>query len=63
MSVSHDRVGDVKAGAGDLAAAYQSALDITARLAAADPTNSEWLRDLSVTQQMIENLASIAKDA
>ncbi len=37
---------------GDLAAAhtaYQASLDITERLATADPANTEWQRDLSIS--------------
>jgi len=49
--------------AGDLAAArdhYQAGLDIRERLAAADPTNAGWQRDLSVSH---ERLGDVAVDA
>jgi hypothetical protein len=42
----------VAVAAGDLGAAraaYQASLDIRVRLAAADPANAEWQRDLSVS--------------
>jgi hypothetical protein len=45
--------------AGDLAAAraaYQAGLDIAVRLAAADPANAGWQRDLDVIRQRISNL-------
>ena len=54
LSVSHNKLGDVAAAAGDLTAArghYQAGLDIAARLAAADPANTEWQRDLSVSRE------------
>jgi hypothetical protein len=53
----------VAAAAGDLAAArdhYQAALDIAARLAAADPANTEWQRDLSFVRQRIADLEASA---
>jgi hypothetical protein len=31
--------------------AYQASLDIATRLAETDPTNTEWQRDLSISQQ------------
>ena len=43
---------------GDLAAAraaYQDSLDIRARLAAADPANTEWQRDLERAQQKVSS--------
>jgi hypothetical protein len=51
--------------AGDLAAArdrYQAGLDIAARLAAADPANSEWQRDLSVSHDKLGDVAVAAGD-
>jgi len=47
-----DRIGDVRRAQGDLAAAlkaFQDGLDIAQRLAAAEPANAEWQRDLSVS--------------
>jgi hypothetical protein len=46
--------------AGDLAAArtaYQAALEIRTRLAAADPANTGWQRDLQITRQRIRDLS------
>ena len=51
--------------AGDLAAAraaYQASLDIRARLAAADPANTEWQRDLSVSHDKLGDVAVAAGD-
>ena len=48
------KLGDVAVAAGDLAAArtaYQASLDIRLRLAAADPANTGWQRDLSVSHK------------
>ena len=59
------RLGDVAAAAGDLAAAraaYQAGLDIAARLAAADPANTEWQRDLSISHNKLGDLAVDAGD-
>ena len=47
--------------AGDLTAArtaYQAALDIAARLTAADPANAGWQHDLETMQQKIDDLSS-----
>lgn len=47
--------------AGDLAAAhtaYQAALDIRTRLAAADPANVGWQHDLETVQQKIDDLSN-----
>ena len=65
LSVSHDKLGDVAAAAGDLAAArdpYQAALDIADRLAAADPANTGWQRDLSVSHNKLGDVAAAAGD-
>ena len=51
--------------AGDLAAArtaYQASLDIAARLAAADPANTEWQRDLSISHNKLGDVAVAAGD-
>jgi hypothetical protein len=51
--------------AGDLEAArtaHQASLDIRQRLAAADPTNSEWQRDLSVSHNKLGDVAVAARD-
>jgi len=54
-----DELGDVAVAAGDLAAArdhYQAGLDIAVKLAAADPANTGWQRDLSAMRQRIADL-------
>ncbi|HXP18538.1 MAG TPA: hypothetical protein VN840_02720, partial [Streptosporangiaceae bacterium] len=59
LSVSHDKLGDVAVSAGDLAgarAAYQASLDIAVRLAAADPANMQWQRDLAYVRKRIDDL-------
>ena len=61
----HDQLGDVARTAGDLAAAtaaYQAALDIRTRLAAADPANTEWQRDLSISHNRLGDVARTAGD-
>ena len=58
-------MGDVAVAAGDLAAAraaYQASLDITARLAAGDPTNTDWQRELSVSHEKLGDVAVAAGD-
>ena|SRR5450432_815209 len=55
---------DVAVAAGDLAAArtaYQAYQDIAVRLAAADPANTGWQRDLSICRQKIEELNNSTK--
>ena len=52
LSVSHDRIGDVLVAQGEggaALAAYGSGMAIAERLAAADPGNAEWQRDLIVS--------------
>ena len=52
--------------AGDLTAArtaYQASLDIAERLAAADPANTQWQRDLSFVRQKLVDLESGATEA
>jgi hypothetical protein len=49
----------VAVAAGNLDAArqaYQASHDIRVRLAAADPTNTGWQRDLSVIRQRLDEL-------
>jgi hypothetical protein len=49
LSVSHDRIGDVRVAQGDLPqalAAFQAGLAIREKLATADPGNAQWQRDL-----------------
>jgi len=50
--VSHNKIGDVQRAQGDLAAAlasYRASLAIAERLAAADPGNAQWQRDLALS--------------
>jgi TIR domain len=59
LSVSHNRLGDLATAAGDLTAArtaYQAALDIAERLAAADPTNTGWQEAVRAGRQRITDL-------
>ena len=59
------QLGDVAVAAGDLAAAraaYQASLDIRQRLAAADPANTGWQRDLSISHEQLGNVAVAAGD-
>jgi len=54
--VSLEKIGDGKAAQGDLAGAlgaYEEGKAIAERLAAADPENSQWQRDLSVSLNKI----------
>jgi hypothetical protein len=54
--VSHHKIGDVRRNQGDLAgalAAYEAALAIREELAASDPDNAGWRRDLSVSHNNI----------
>src|SRR5271166_1669962 len=56
LSVSHNKIGDVRQAQGDLAgalASYQASLAIAERLAKADPGNADWQRDLSVSRNRI----------
>ena len=49
--MSHVRFGDVRISQGDLAgalSAYEAAIAIAEKLAAGDPSNREWQRDLIV---------------
>jgi tetratricopeptide (TPR) repeat protein len=56
LSVSWDRLGDVRRAQGDLPGAlraYDDARTIRANLAAADPGNAEWQRDLSISWEKL----------
>ena len=58
-------LGDLAPAAGDLAAArtaYQAGLAIAERLAAADPANTGWQRDLSVGHNKVGDLAVASGD-
>ena len=54
-----DRIGDIRTAQGNLSGAleaYQASLDIRDALAKADPNNTEWQRDLSVSHDRIGNI-------
>jgi len=54
--VSHEKIGDVLVAQGDGASAldaYRKSLAITKALAAHDPANTQWQRDLSVSHDRI----------
>ncbi len=54
-----NKLGDLAVAAGDLTAArtaYQAGLDIATRLAAADPSNTQWQRDLSISHNKLGDL-------
>jgi hypothetical protein len=62
MAVSHSKLGDLATAEGDLTAArtsYQAALDIAARLAAADPANTGWQHDLAFVKKRIAGLEQL----
>jgi hypothetical protein len=58
LAISHDRLGDLAAAAGDAAArtACQAALAIAGRLAAADPANAEWQQAVEFYRQRLADL-------
>jgi predicted negative regulator of RcsB-dependent stress response len=62
LSVSHEKIGDVLVAQGDTSehggalAAYRKGLAIHEALAARDPANTEWQRDLSVSHNKIGNV-------
>ena len=63
LSLSHERIGDVRRAQGDLAAAltsYQTAHAIRDRLAKADPGNAGWQRDLAVSHIKIGEVQRMA---
>jgi hypothetical protein len=58
-------LGDIAAEAGELKQAwvhYHAELDIVTRLAAADPANTQWQRDLAVSQARLAEVAASAGD-
>ena len=64
--VSHDKVGDVLVAQGDTAgalAAYRASLAIAERLAAADPGNAGWQRDLAVSHNKVGDVLLAQGDA
>jgi tetratricopeptide (TPR) repeat protein len=61
IMVADSGLGDVRIARGDLAgavAAYEAALAVAEKLAAQDPSNSEWQRDLSVSFDRIGDVQS-----
>ena len=65
VSVSLDRVGDVRLAAGDRAgalAAYEESLAIMRKLAAPDPGNAQWQRDVSVSLDKVGDVRRAAGD-
>ena len=60
LSVSHEKIGDLRQARGDLdgaLSAYQASLDIRERLARADPSNAGWQRDLFVSYYKLGEIA------
>lgn len=58
-ALSHNKLGDMAAAAGDLTAArasYRAALAIRERLAAIDPVNVQWQRDLEHVRRKLKEL-------
>ena len=61
LSVSWEKIGDVRQDQGDLAGAldaYTAAKAIRAKLAAADPGNAGWQRDLIVSHVKLSEVAA-----
>jgi hypothetical protein len=64
--VSHNKVGDVRVARGDLGGAlgsYEAGLAIREQLAAADRSNTEWQRDLIVSNLKLAEVATAGDDA
>src|SRR5207302_251871 len=60
LSVALERLGDLAVAQGDLSAAarhFSASLKIAERLAASDPGNAAWQRDLSVSLEKLGGLA------
>jgi tetratricopeptide (TPR) repeat protein len=65
VSVSLEKIGDVRLAAGDRAAAlaaYEESLAIMRKLVAADPRNAQWQRDVSVGLNRVGDLRLAAGD-
>jgi len=65
VSLSLDRVGDVRLAAGDRAGAlsfYEESLAIRRKLATADPGNAGWQRDLSLSLDRVGDVRMSAGD-
>ena len=59
LSVSHNKIGEVKMAQGDLAgalAAFGAGMEIARRLAEADPGNAGWQRDLAVSHHRLGSM-------
>jgi tetratricopeptide (TPR) repeat protein len=65
LAVSHERLGEVAADAGDLGAArdhYQAALDTWTKLIATDPANTQWQRAPIFSRGNLGEVAAAAGD-
>ena len=59
--MSHEKVGDVQLAQGDASgalASYEASLAIAKRLAASDPTNAGWKKDLDFVRARIAALSA-----
>ena len=66
LSVSYDRIGDVRVAQGDRAGAldaYEQGRAVRGKLAARDPNNAEWQRDLIVSNVKLGEVAEDASEA
>ncbi|MGF1463715.1 MAG: peptidase C14, partial [Maricaulaceae bacterium] len=65
VSVSLDKLGDLRAAAGDRGnalEAYEESLAIARALAAKDPENTLWARDVSISLDKVGNMRAAAGD-
>ena len=65
LSVSYDRIGDIRAARGDrdgALKAYEDGLTIAKALANRDPNNAEWQRDLSVSYDRVGDIRAARGD-
>ena len=65
LSVSYNKVGDVRAARGDrdgALKAYEDGLGIRKALAEHDPKNAQWQRDLSVSYEKIGDISAARGD-
>ena len=63
--MSYDKIGDISAARGDrdgALKAYQEGLETSKALAARDPNNAEWQRDLSVSYNKIGDISAARGD-
>lgn len=66
LSVSHNKIGDVRIAQGELSSAlgsYNEGLAIAERLTAQDPSNAVWQRDLAAAQSTVGCLEKLMKQA